>query len=199
MRTLDLHPAVSLGSVVDAVDPGEDAGARVVLASIERRPSLVYAVRWKKRRRKAGTTWEVWRWDGSLAHAEEPSLLLAMEHHGRVEPDCAAVEGVAQHGAKRGTLTLAESAGKACALVEMSSRSREVHRPHRNDWIGPVCGLPVSAKDSPVIACLTGKPWGTRQADWGIRVPEEMQVSHVADAVAIGLWTLGYRLTGRTP
>lgn len=225
-RFLQRHPDHAVTSrAIAACDPAETEGAAVVV-SLSPRPTVERIVAWRKRDRKTGIVWSVSRWSIVGGHVVDDAVSLVGTKLPDVEsfeadtltgaiaylfrdfvgvrtwPDAGVVEGIGDHGRKSGAIALAESAGVARAVFEAETR-RTVARPHVMRWCPDVLGvpgnLPAPEHRLAVLGALTGSPVVGRRSvvEWGVSVPEPFASNeHVADAVGIGLWGLGFRLTG---
>jgi len=200
VRTLRQREGKHKGAI--GVDPGETAGAVVhVRVDPFGAPVLMRIRGWTKLKRKTGHVWRVREWFGpGIWRAREwemPSLALVLSGFDALGVSVIGVEDVAQHGAKKGTLALAEAAGVARGVLGVSFPGVAVLRPHRNEWCPAVVGAGTAASDAAVIAAMYGRPLVGRRtvATWGLEgLPADLEVSHIADATGIALWSLGYRL-----
>lgn len=202
IRTLKLRRDLSLGSACVGVDPGEVAGALARCAVAEGRFVVRSVVLWKRRTVKGVYRWGVtfWTHESGVFERVAASLGAALVVSASLSPpegEIGAVETIRPHGARKGYTALAESAGAAVGVLE--SQGMVVHRVAHADWMRDVAGLAQTASDSHVIGCLAGQkvPGRITIADWGVRLPPELHITHVADAIAISAWAMGFRLTGQ--
>lgn len=201
IRTLELRRDLSLGSACQGVDPGEVVGALAHCAAVEGRLVVRGVGLWKRRTVKGGHRWGVTFWTHERGVFERVAMSLgaAIVVSATLSPpegEIGAVEAIRPHGARKGYTALAESSGAAVGILE--SQGRVVHRVEHADWMRDVAGLHQTAGDVHVLGCLRGEkvPGRITIADWGVRLPPELHVSHVADAIAISAWAMGFRLTG---
>ena len=137
-----------------AIDPGH-TGA-VALVSEGR---LLTWAAWRKTRRRVepyDVVSSAWR--GGHASCLTHAVRVACVHldpAADITGAVAVVEGIRQHGARTGTIALAESAGVAVAVLW--GLVGEAHRPHYQTWTRDVLGCSMGAASG---YSLAGWGWG---------------------------------------
>ena len=172
-----------------AVDPGSVRGAVVVVEQTVEGCRALYVAEWVRRKRKAGTVWEVTsRAISALAHKATKSTLVQAIQIAVPTPSFAALhvlEGLAPYR-RNGLVRLAESAGIVRGIL-----GDDLLRPRSSEWRkafsiterhgAKACALAAQRLAPRLVRGLGEDPsehvceaalmalWGIRVTDWGGR------------------------------